>query len=1171
MSVSFTDLRGFTAMSETMAPENVRSTMNDYLEAIISAIDDNQATVDKIIGDEVMALYGAPRYFSDHALRAVITACGQIRNLKDLQQQYQSQGKVMPACGIGINSGDMVVGNMGSSSRQDYTVLGATVNLAARLCGAAKGMEVIITEPTLISILEHLPKGWTHRTNPKKKDISSEGVGGKIEGVFDLSPELKHKVIGIGPDKGKDDFVFRYLYTVQVKGVKEPVPVIAVEDLRSELAVPDLQGVSTPQNKGERIFGKYRLIEKIGQGGMGEVWKARDPFGNQLAIKLLLAGDAANETQIKRFKREAEVMSRLQHRNLCRIYEVGEIEKQHYIAMEYIDGVSLSKILQLGEHASTQTSTSNTINELVSRVAEFEKNSQVGTQDDEECLKGKYASNYILPNQQSLSIIRQVCESVQYTHEKGILHRDLKPGNIMIRPNGEAVVMDFGLAKLETSNAKDVSLSISGQIVGTMEYMAPEQAQNSKYVDERSDIYSIGAIFYQLVCGKRHFSSSGNLLSDANTLATYTPPAPRSVRPDLAKDLEVIILKALRYDLNDRYRSAQALLEDIEHYQRGEPIGARHATPLELAWKWCGRNKALASTLFASAIILIVGSVIFMINLNLERNRALEAEQLALNQKNKALAAEEQAQAERKNAVDAQKKAEHFLEVSEQNNYANQIGLAAQYVKSQDIGIAKALLDSCEPRFRHWEWHHLKYMTRDRSSLVLKHNDTIHAMDSHQQKLIITGGQEKVIRLWSTTSTKPIHSISIDSTILDLKFSRDGSQFLVITGAHQLLTYETQTGKPLMRFSKEKEEIHFANFSRDGQRLISTSKSNKLMVWKTQDGSLLKSFPTRFKNILSFSVHPDGSKTLLLGRIDHFTVVSTMMDNATGKELHRKQHKTLDNLVMFSRDGSKYMVGKLLFDSVTHKQLQRFSGQDSLLIGQDIHGDHIVTAHESGMIRSWGIDHQYSTDDLNLSHLGATLYHMLPDGKSFLIACRDQNVRLMNFESHEASTVISTGKEIYNSAFSQSSEQLISTRDNFALVQNLNGEILQRMSAPIVINDMAPHPDGKRLLIICMNGYISLRSLEDPQFNLNLTPKIVLGSKVSCAISPDGQYYLIGSKRHGTLLWDTHQQKTTMTTKDMGAYGIDISQDSRYFAIGDWAGQKKRLFITDTILTKNEV
>jgi hypothetical protein len=336
---------------------------------------------------------------------------------------------------------------------------------------------------------------------------------------------------------------------------------------------------------------------------MGEVWYAKDAFGNEVAVKMLIAGEAASERQIRRLRREAEVMARLSHRNICRIHEVGEIEKTTYIAMEYIDGVSLSSMVSCratdGGSSSSFHSTDVDPAALVEEVKSSSEGEGPETEDDSE-----ERISRILPLQWSLSILARVCDAVQFAHEHGILHRDLKPSNVMLRPDGEPVVMDFGLAKiLDDETGTSLSTTRSGQILGTIEYMAPEQARSSREVNEQSDVYSVGAVLYQLTTGRRHFMSSGNIIHDGRRLQTHDPLRPSSHNPMIDKDLEVITLKALVPEQAERYRSVAALRDDLERYRRGEVISARPVGVFGRLWKLCRRNRALSATIAAMLVL----------------------------------------------------------------------------------------------------------------------------------------------------------------------------------------------------------------------------------------------------------------------------------------------------------------------------------------------------------------------------------------------------------------------------------------------------------------------------------------------------------------------------------------------------------------------------------------
>ena len=597
MTVTFTDLRGFTKLVEALAPEDLRGMINAYFEEVIRVVEANGATVAHLVGDELIAFYGAPRYFKDHAFRAIKTACEQIENVDELCARYKRAGKQMCRCGVGICAGEVVLGNMGSANRQAYTALGPSVNLASRLCGAAVEGQILLTEVVLNAALEGLPIGWkaTESRSPMEHEIVTS-PGAKIEDVQELPDELKGKVISIGPEmrsaSDAAEFIFRYLYLLKPKGIAKPLPVITVERARGAGSTFVLNNEYMASQQAEVMIGKYRLLESIGEGGMGKVWKVRDQFGNIVAIKMLKAGQRASSHQLERFKREAAIMAKLSHRNICHIHEIGEAEGAIYIAMEFVDGASLAEVIRHGGEAtpgarsSSRPRRGSDLSDLIAEIKEvrktpFEALVTDGLERSPDSKEKSFASSsvLVLPTQRVLAVVSAVCDAIQFAHEHGVFHRDLKPANIMIRPDGEPVVMDFGLAKVEAQeNGSDSSISIEGQIVGTIEYMAPEQAQSSRQVTERADVYSLGAILYQLLTGKKHFHSSGNFLHDMDKLRNLLPIAPRRVNRSIDKDLETIVLKALQTDPARRYGSVRQMREDIRRYQEGDTITARRPT-----------------------------------------------------------------------------------------------------------------------------------------------------------------------------------------------------------------------------------------------------------------------------------------------------------------------------------------------------------------------------------------------------------------------------------------------------------------------------------------------------------------------------------------------------------------------------------------------------------------
>ncbi|MFA7344421.1 MAG: protein kinase [Terrimicrobiaceae bacterium] len=686
MTVSQVRLNGIAHLAERLAPMETRLMLNSFVEESADAILETGCTYYQSSGEVVVGLFGAPRYFADHALRAIRAACNQVEKSSQLRVGFFRQGKEMPPMSCGIWTGETFVGTLGSSATQQYSAIGVTVELAAELCRLARPGEILMSEMSLRNIIHTLPEGWQaiRAESEVEPDLSDfHWTGDEIQ---PLPTELSRGVWLIGPgiqeDTSRTEFYADYLYSIKTRGLDEAVPVLRV--VRPAMIGDSLE-FSTENvvvAQFSQTLGKYKLLKVIGTGGMGKVWKGQDRYGNVVAIKVLHSSETTTDAQLKRFQREAEVMSRLPHRNICRIYEMSEFEGIQYLVMEYVDGLTLADLLYERTRAESSGSRHGPLPDLKSLIVALreERSSRDETPTDvEETIASRPRETRILPVEQTLNMFLKVCEAVQFAHEHGVLHRDLKPGNILLREDGEPLVADFGLAKVSVGDSGQ-SLSISGHVVGTLENMSPEQAESSKEVDERADVYALGTILFQMLTGRRHFEATGNIVADAQALQTHEPPRPRSINPRLDGDLEVILLKALRNSPAERYRSVKALETDLEHYRKGEAITARPVTAVELFRKLVLRNRAVTAVIAGSLLVLIAGSVAAFWKIT-ERAKVAEAA-LAEAKTQKDLAVENQRLAEI-NEERAKKKEQEALESADRVAEANKALNDAQEAKKE--------------------------------------------------------------------------------------------------------------------------------------------------------------------------------------------------------------------------------------------------------------------------------------------------------------------------------------------------------------------------------------------------------------------------------------------------------------------------------------------------------
>lgn len=611
-TVSVAQLRGIGAIAGRLPPHEMQLMLDAFAEEMSECVLATGSTVGRMTGDTVTGIFGSPRYHRDHALRAVTAACLQIDRIAKLHDAFSKQGRELPPSGIAIATGEMLLAVVEAGARRTCHALGETVELAERLAHVARPGEVVLTEDTLKEILLTLPDGWEYvradtETEPDLSDFKWDGLE-----VEPLPPSLRKIAYLLGPgvtdDAARTELYFDYLYAIPDRATGHTVSVLRVVRPQLVGSSIELDESNVVTTTAAMFLGKYRLVEIVGEGGMGKVWRAQDRFANTVAIKVLNTSDA-NASQLQRFKREAEIMAKLPHRNICRVYEFNEFEGINYIAMEFVDGLTLADLLYSGDYASPGETDSNErtpLPTLIKSIRTLRDMPHFGEGDPGDS-KVAARTSRVLAVEQSLAIVTRICDALQFAHEHGVLHRDLKPGNILLREDGEPLVVDFGLAKIDGAGGGSASLSVSGHVVGTVENMAPEQALSSKTVDGRADVFSIGTILYQLLTGHKYFTSTGNLLADAQALQTYEPQRPRQLNTRIDPDLEIITMKALRHERDDRYRTVSALKADIERFQRGEVISARPIHAGELIRKLVMRHKAVSAVSAASLLVLTVG------------------------------------------------------------------------------------------------------------------------------------------------------------------------------------------------------------------------------------------------------------------------------------------------------------------------------------------------------------------------------------------------------------------------------------------------------------------------------------------------------------------------------------------------------------------------------------
>src|SRR6266498_4166455 len=343
-----------------------------------------------------------------------------------------------------------------------------------------------------------------------------------------------------------------------------PNPVAGVADPGSTDLAPD-NADAVPQVKtAARVakmlgeLGDYELLEEVGRGGQGVVFRARQKSLNRIvALKVIGLGQWATKAHLRRFRLEAEAAASLDHPCIVPIYEVGERDGQCYFSMKFVEGGQLDEVVRRAPISIRQAA------ELIAKLA----------------------------------------RTVHYAHEHGILHRDIKPGNILLDQKGEPHLTDFGLARLIETES---TVTRTMEVLGTPSYMAPEQAVgNNAAISNATDVYGLGAVFYQLLTGQPPFAG-GATYETIKLLLDTEPKQPRLLNPKIDRDLSTICLKCLEKDPKRRYSSALALAEDLERWLKHEPILARRTGIFARGKKWLQRNPT--SALLAASLIALAAA-----------------------------------------------------------------------------------------------------------------------------------------------------------------------------------------------------------------------------------------------------------------------------------------------------------------------------------------------------------------------------------------------------------------------------------------------------------------------------------------------------------------------------------------------------------------------------------
>jgi class 3 adenylate cyclase/predicted Ser/Thr protein kinase len=502
-TVMFADIRNFTTYSERLTAEQIAELLNAYFESVCQPIVRNGGRIAKLIGDGIMVVFEARDADGEdnHARRAVRAGLGVVLAANGFggwfKQHFEMGGLPEFATGVGIHTGDLMEVRIGPPGAEDLTVVGDSVNVASRLEGQTKelGWPLVASAATISTA------GGIVRTGESQM-LELRGRNAPIEAF---------EVTGIGAAAGAQDGPIEVPASVRAALAENAnMTARAAKAALSETLRIITGDLSRALASGRALQVKgYRVQKKIGEGGMSNVFLAeRESDGTPVALKILNARPSDDKQLLQRFIQEAALISDIEHTNVVKIYDKGFTDDYAYIAMEYFTGGSLKDVIAGG-----------------------------------------------LTPRQALSLLAQATAALAEIHRLGIVHRDVKPANMMLRADGTMVLADFGIAK-RTEGSMD--RTVHGEFFGTPYYISPEQA-NGKPATERSDIYSLGIIFYEMLMNRRPYVGDSIVELISQHVGAPVPRLPQQL-----EDYQPLIDGMMAKDPAERLQNADEVLAAVD-------------------------------------------------------------------------------------------------------------------------------------------------------------------------------------------------------------------------------------------------------------------------------------------------------------------------------------------------------------------------------------------------------------------------------------------------------------------------------------------------------------------------------------------------------------------------------------------------------------------------------